>query len=73
VTVFVRVSIAVKRHHDQSNFYKGNFIGAALLVQRFSLLSSRQKHGSVQADMGLEDPKILHLDPKTDRRRLSPM
>jgi hypothetical protein len=23
--------------------------------------------------MGLEDPKILHLDPKTDRRRLSPM
>jgi hypothetical protein len=38
----VRVPTAVKRHHDQSNAYKGQqLIRADLLVQRFSPLSSR--------------------------------
>jgi hypothetical protein len=36
------VSIAVKKHHDQGNSYKGqHLIGATLQVQRFSPLSSK--------------------------------
>jgi hypothetical protein len=37
--VFIRVSIAVKRH-DQGISYEGHLIGASLLVLRFSSLSS---------------------------------
>jgi hypothetical protein len=40
----LRVSIAVKRHHDHSNYYKEqHLIGAGLKFQRFSTLSSRQE------------------------------
>jgi hypothetical protein len=40
----LRVSIAVKRHHDQGNSYKRtHLIGAGLQFQRFSLLSSWQE------------------------------
>ena len=43
-SVLVRVSIALKRHHDQGNSYKGqHLIGADLQVQRFSPLTSRWK------------------------------
>ena len=39
--VLVRVSIAVKRHHDHGNSYKGkHLIGSGLQFQRFSPLSS---------------------------------
>ena len=57
-SVLVRVSIAVKRHHDQGNSYKGqHLIGAGFQVQRFSPiirlhLSSWQhpgKHGAGKA------------------------
>jgi hypothetical protein len=42
--VFVRVSIAVNRHHDHGNSYKGQYIiGAGLLVHRFSPLSLWQE------------------------------
>jgi hypothetical protein len=42
-TVLVRVSIAVKRHHDQSNSYEEQHLpGAGLQVQSFSPLSSLQ-------------------------------
>ena len=30
-----------------------------------------KKHGSVQADMVLEEPRVLHFDLKAARRRLS--
>ena len=41
--VLGRVFIAVKRHHDHSNSYKGkHLIGAGLQFQRFSPLSSWQ-------------------------------
>ena len=44
VTVLVRVSIAVKRHHDQGNFYKGQYlIKAALQLQRFGQSTSWQE------------------------------
>ena len=63
----------MKRHHDQDNLYKGkHLIGAGLQFQSFSPLSSWKKHGSMQADMVLEkEPRVLHLDPKAARRRLS--
>jgi hypothetical protein len=50
MSVLVRVSIAVKRHHDQGRIYKGQYlIGTALYFQRFHPLSSWQQ-GSIQAD-----------------------
>ena len=40
----LRVSIAVKRHHDQDNSYKGqHLIWAGLLILRFRPLSSWQE------------------------------
>jgi hypothetical protein len=60
----------VKRYYDQGNFYKGHLTGAGLQVQRFSPLSSRLEPGSVQADIGLEELRVLCLYPKADRRRL---
>jgi hypothetical protein len=60
---------AVSRHHDQGNSY--NLIGAGLQVQRFSLLSSRQEHGSIQAGMVQEELRVLHLDLKAASRILA--
>jgi hypothetical protein len=61
--------ITGKRHHDHSNSYQGKHLFEANLeFQRFSPLSSQQEaqkgmHG-VQADMGLEELRVLHLDPQ---------
>ena len=43
VLVFLTVSMAVKRHHDQGNSDKGHLIGAGLHFQRSSPLSSWQE------------------------------
>ena len=41
--VLVRVSIAMKRHHDHDNSYKGrHLIGTSLQIQRFSPLSEKE-------------------------------
>jgi hypothetical protein len=72
ITVIVRVSIAVKRHHDQGNSYKGHLIGAGLQVWWFSPLPSWQEHSSIQAGMVLEELRILYPHPKEARSRLSP-
>jgi hypothetical protein len=40
----------------------------SLQLQRFSPLSSRWEHGSIQADMVLEELRVLHLILKTNRR-----
>jgi hypothetical protein len=72
IDILVRVPIAMKRHHDQSNSYKENhLIGAGLQVQRISSLSSRWEHGSFQEGMVLEELRVLHLVSKADRRKLS--
>jgi hypothetical protein len=42
-----------------------------LTVQRFSPLSSRWEHGSIQANVGLEKLRVLPLVPKAARRRLA--
>lgn len=50
----VRVSSAVKRHHDCSNSYEGKtFIGTGLQSKRFSHCCHDEKHGSMQAHMVL--------------------
>ena len=55
VYVSVKVSITVKRHHDQGDSYKGkHLIGASLQDQRFRPLSSWQETGSMQAGIALE-------------------
>jgi hypothetical protein len=52
----------VNRHHDQDKSYKGqHLIGSGLQVQRFSPLSSRQEHGSIQAGIVQEMLRVLHL------------
>jgi hypothetical protein len=42
-----------------------------LQVQRFSPLSSRQEHGSIQAGMVQEEMRVLHLHLKAASRRLT--
>jgi hypothetical protein len=62
----------VNRHHDQGKSYKKqHLIGAGLHVQRFSPLSSRWEHGSVQAGMAQEELRVLHLYLKVARRQTS--
>jgi hypothetical protein len=62
------VSIAVERHHDQGKSYKENIIGAGLQFQRVSHYHPSRKHGSVLADLVLEELRVLHLDLKAARR-----
>jgi hypothetical protein len=42
-----------------------------LQVERFSSLSSRWEHGSIQAGMVQAELKVLHLHLKAARRRLA--
>ena len=67
-----RSVLVVNRCHNQSNSHKGqHFIGAGLLGQRFSPVSSRQEHGSIQAGMVLEKLRVLHLHLKAASRILT--
>jgi hypothetical protein len=62
----------VNRHHDQNNSYKEQYlIGAGLQVQRFCPLSSRQEHGSIQTDLGVEELRVLTFVPKAASRLAS--
>jgi hypothetical protein len=57
----------VKKHHDHTNSYKTkHFIGAGLQSQRFNSLSSWWEtwYHAVPADLVLEEPNVLHLDPQ---------
>jgi hypothetical protein len=62
----------VNRHHDQGKSYKGqHIVGAGLQVQRFSPLSSRRDHGSIQAGLVQEELRVLHLHLKAASRILA--
>jgi hypothetical protein len=55
-----------------AQFLKGQYlIGAGLQVQRFSSLSSRREHGSIQAGMVQEELRVLHLHLKAANRILT--
>jgi hypothetical protein len=59
----------MKRHHDQGNSYKGkHLIGYGFPVQKFSLFSSKSKHGRIQVGMTWEELRVLHLDLTAARR-----
>ena len=47
---------------------KQHLIGSDLQVQRFSPLSSRWEHGSIQTDMVQAELRVLYLHLKADRR-----
>jgi hypothetical protein len=62
----------VNRHHGQGkSFKKQHLIWAGLLIQRFSPLSSRREHGSIQAGMAQADLRVLLLHPKAASGRLT--
>jgi hypothetical protein len=48
-----------------------HLIGAGLQVQRFSPLSLRHEHGSIQAGMVQEMLRVLHLHNKAASRILA--
>jgi hypothetical protein len=50
---------------------KTHLVGAGLQVQRFSPLSSRGEHCSIQAGMVQEELRILHLHLKAANRILT--
>lgn len=54
--IFVRVSVAAKRHHDHGNFYRGtHLIGVARIQFRGSVhYLHAGEHGSMQANMVLQ-------------------
>jgi hypothetical protein len=75
----------VNRHHDQGKSYKNknknkqnkktpksqNLIWAGLQAQKFSPLSSRWEHGSIQAGMAQGELRVLCLHPKAASGRLT--
>jgi len=69
--VLVRDSIVVKSQHDQGNSYKGHFTGAGLQFRGSVHYRHNRKHGGIQAGMVLEELRVLHLDLKAKRRRLT--
>jgi hypothetical protein len=69
--VLVRVSIAVKRHRNQSNSHKGHHLIGGWYRFRDSVHYQGGKHGSIQAGMVQEELRVLHLVLKRTRRRLS--
>jgi hypothetical protein len=62
----------VNRHHDQVMSYKRqHLIGAGLQLQRFSTVSSKQEHGSIQAGMVQDELRVQHLHLKAASGRLT--
>ena len=47
----LRISVAVRRHHDHSSSYKGKHFIEVVRFQRFSPLSPCREHGGILADM----------------------
>lgn len=66
VNTCLRISIAMKRHRDHRNSYKGKqLIRADLEVSSLVHNSHGGKHGSTQADMVLQRwLGVLRLDPR---------
>jgi hypothetical protein len=61
-----KTSLIKKQQQQQQQ----HLIGAGLQVQRFSPLSSRWEHGSIQAGIAQEELRVLCLYPKAASGRL---
>jgi hypothetical protein len=68
--VLIRVSLSVKRHHNHDNSHKGKYLIEAVLQFR-SLVHCHhgRKNGGTQADVVLQEPRVLHLDQQIARRK----
>jgi hypothetical protein len=63
--VFIRVSVVLKRHHDQGKSYQGKHLIWAHSFRGSVHYHHGGKHGNVQADMVMKkELRILHLDPQ---------
>ena len=63
---------AVNRHYEEGKTYKRQHLtGTGLQVRRFSPLSSRQEHGSIQAGMVQEELRVPHFHLKAASRILA--
>jgi hypothetical protein len=51
--------------------FRGLYEHIGLYVQRFSPLSSKWEHGSIQAGIVQEEQRVLHLHLKAASRRLA--
>jgi hypothetical protein len=71
VWYYLRVLLLSKDTMTNASLIQQHLIGAGLQGQRFSPLSSRWDHGSIQAGMVQEELKVLHLHLKAASRILS--
>ena len=71
--VCLRVSMAVKRHHDHNNSHKGKcLIGPGLQFQRFRPLLSWQEAWQHAGQHGAgQRAEVLHFNPQTIGSELS--
>jgi hypothetical protein len=71
LSVLVRVLLLWTDTMTKASLIKQHLIGAGLQVQRFSPLSWRWGHGSIQAGMEQEELRVLCLHPKAASGRLT--
>ena len=70
---YLRVSIAVKKHHDHSNTHKENVqLRLAYSFRGLIYYHHGGKHGSMHADMVLDkEMRVLYLDPQRAGKELA--
>lgn len=61
----------MKRHQDQDNSYKANISLELAYSFRGLVHYHYRTHGCLQADMMLEEARVLHHDMKAAKKRLS--
>jgi hypothetical protein len=68
-----KVSLIKTKQNKTKQNKKPNkhLFGIGLQVQRFSPVSSRCEHGSIQAGMVQAELRVLHLHPKVGSGRLT--
>jgi hypothetical protein len=64
--------MAMKRHHDHNNYYKGNNRDWLAVSEVLSIVIIVGSMGGKQADRVLEELNILHFDLQIARRDCAP-
>ena len=71
MSVLVRVSLLSRDTITKATLIMDNISLGLAYKFRGSVPSHHdRKHGGLQADMALEEPRVLHLDPQATRKRL---
>jgi hypothetical protein len=71
LNVLVRILLLCTETMTKETLIRMTFYWGWLTGQRFSPLSSRQEHCSIQADVGMEEMRVPSLVPKANNRRLA--